>query len=1001
MVRRSIAALVLCIGALFAVPGLAAADTGNIIEPQQTPGTPQSAGDGWQAGSCTVDAPKCSPVTPGQFFKTAGGHPPIGFTQYIIQHDPFTPLPAPFPAGSVTAPIKAPQDGSTIKTLRVELPPGLTVNPQATGEQCSVEDFLHEEEKDPVGKPGVETHVPLCKIATKVGREEVTLATNIPGFPLGGGLNAPEGFVIPPSGPLGTNVDVYNLVPAAGEPALFGFIAAGKEVVFLKTDVSWQSDFHENFTISLPPNSVPFSTLVSRLVNIGTSGDGTYITNPITCFNPAEPAFSHLYSTYFRAESYLEPDPAFPAGSTAVEAPLPPGVRQEGCQNVPFDPTLEIDSGTAAVDSPAPATVTTKLPVEKPAAGEHELAQSHLRKAEVKMPAGMGLNPAGSVGLVACSEADFAKGERVESTCPKKSIIGTAEIETPPLPAGSLKGNIYVGEQLSTDPASGEEFRTLVEAKSARFGIVVRLVGKIKADPKTGQLTAVFDEQETSPLFGNLPRGLPQVPFSSVKLKFDGSKAVLSTPPTCGNQTATSVMEPWSSAASTKTPSGKFTLSSVPGGGTCPTTLASRAFLPSYTAKTDSAQGGSFSPFRVHIGRPDGQQEVKGVDVTLPKGLTGNLAGIPYCSEAALTAAAANKGELEREDPSCGASSQIGVAVTEAGTGAAPLKMRGKAFLAGPYKGAPISMAIVTPAVSGPFDLGTVVVRVALNVNPLTAQIHAVSDVIPDVFGGVKLDLRSIDVNLDRSHFMLNPTNCAAQATTGAIKGGGADPTNPAAFSSYAVNVPFQASNCGSLGFKPKLKVQLFGPTTRAHFPRLRATLETREGDANISSTSLTLPHALFLEQNHIGTVCTNPKLASHTCPADSVYGQAEAFSPLLDQKLSGPVYLVPSGNKLPDLVADLQGQVEIQLHGVISSKHGGLRTVFNAVPDVPVTKFVLNMQGGKKSLLVNSTNTCKGKQRAALSMTGQNGKTLNNNKFGLDITSCAKKKKKHTKHHK
>ncbi|HEU4598593.1 MAG TPA: hypothetical protein VFS26_02490, partial [Solirubrobacterales bacterium] len=383
------------------------------------------------------------------------------------------------------------------------------------------------------------------------------------------------------------------------------------------------------------------------------------------------------------------------------------------------------------------------------------------------------------------------------------------------------------------------------------------------------------------------------------------------------------------------------------------------------------------------------------VDVTLPKGLTGKLAGVPYCTEAAIAAAETKSGAAEKADPSCSGYSQIGTVQTASGTGSDPLVLGGKAYLGGPYKGAPVSMVTVTPAIAGPFDLGNVVVRVALNVDPETAQIHAVSDVIPDVFGGAKLDIRTIDLNIDRYKFMLNPTNCSAEATTGAIQGGGADPTNPAAFSSYAVNFPFQATECDTRGFSPKLQVRLNGPTRRAKFPRLTAVLTAPRGNANIARTALTMPHTLFLEQGHIGTVCTRPQLASHTCPKASVYGSAEATTPLLDEKLKGQVYLVSSNHKLPDLLVDLRGQVEVYLRGVIGSKHGGLKTVFNNVPDVPVSRFVLKMKGGDKSLLVNSDNLCKKAQRAVLNIKGQNDKKVKNNRFKLNVTSCGKKHKK------
>ncbi len=304
-------------------------------------------------------------------------------------------------------------------------------------------------------------------------------------------------------------------------------------------------------------------------------------------------------------------------------------------------------------------------------------------------------------------------------------------------------------------------------------------------------------------------------------------------------------------------------------------------------------------------------------------------------------------------------------------------------------------MAVITPGVAGPYDVGTVVVRVALNVNPETGQINAVSDPIPNVFDGVKLDVRSIDVNVNRASFMRNPTNCEAGATSGMLNGGGANPADPAAFSSYAVSAPYQAIECNKLAFKPKLFTKLSGPTKRAKNPKIRAILEAREGDANLSRAALTLPHSLFLDQSHIKTVCTRVQLAAKACPSGSVYGQAEAKSPLLDNKLKGPVYLVSSNDKLPNLVADLRGQVNIQLRGVISSKRGGLKTVFPTVPDLPVKKFILNMKGGKKSLLVNSTNTCAKKQTAVLNLKGQNGKQVKNNKYKLNISSCGSKKKK------
>jgi hypothetical protein len=753
--------------------------------------------------------------------------------------------------------------------------------------------------------------------------------------------------------------------------------------------VAWESDYHAGFTIKLPPPNPAAHTLKSRLVNFGRSGDGSYITNPTTCIDPG----TRIYSTFLRADSVQMPDPDFPVGQTPWEAALPPGVQQEGCETVPFDPTLAVTPGTHQIDSPAGPEVTVALPFVPNPEGKE---QSHVRSAEVTLPQGMGLNPSGANGLLACTDEQFMKGKRVASnSCPAASVVGTAEVNTPPLPDGSLKGAVYVGEQLSSDPTSGEMFRIMVEAKSERYDVVARLLGKIEADPKTGQLTTVFDDQLVSPFIGPLPKGLPQVPVETVKLRFDGGKAVLTSPPTCAKQTTTSQMEPWARPGTFVSPSAEFNLTSDPSGGACPLTLAERKFTPGYLAESKRKKAGAFSTFQVKIDRKDGEQELKLVDVRLPKGLSARLAGVPYCSETDIAGAGQRTGKAELAESSCSSKSQIGTVSTVSGTGSNPLRIEGKAFLAGPYKGAPISMVTITPAVAGPFDLGNVVVRVALNVNPKNARVNAVSDVIPDVFGGAKLDIRTIDVAVNRKKFSVNPTSCRKQNTAGVLMGGGADPTNPAAFSSYKVKDPYQANKCKKLGFKPKLFTRISGPVQRAQNPQIRAVLRARKGDANIKRTALTLPHSLFLDQSHIRTVCTRVQLAARECPKAAIYGRAMAKSPLLKRKLKGPVYLVSSDNLLPDLVADLRGQVNIQLYGVISSKRGGLKTVFGPVPDVPVKKFVLNMAGGNKSLLVNSTNLCKTEQTAVLKMKGQNGKRLDDNRYPLNIAACGDEKGK------
>jgi hypothetical protein len=935
---------------LIAAP-FAQARTEDIIAPSD-PLNPR-VDSGWQAGTCKQEPPEsaalCSVDTPDQFFKRAAGHPKWGFTQFIVKH-----------STEKVGPVTLEKPVGEVATVRVDLPVGLSVNPGAT-QQCPLAVFESSAENCLTAFPG-----------SKVGESEVTTSL--------------AGVVSGPTPPL-TRVPVYNVVPVQGEAARFGLELAGKEV-FLRGDVAWASDYHEGFTIDVPkslPEGLGGLVLSNRLVFEGTSGDGTFLTTPSTCLGEAFPwgPAGHVYSTWLLADSWKEKEEeqagsgyVFPSGAEpAFESPIPPGAEPEECGTIPYDPALGVDPGTAATDSPAGATVAVDVP-HISAAGTQD--SSNTRTAQVSLPVGMGLNPSAANGLQTCTNEQFGKGTKNPVACPPAAKIGTVAIASPPLPEGPLTGNVYAGKQESRDPASGNEYRIFVDAESPRYGISVRLIGNVSADPRTGQLTTTFAEN-------------PQVPFSSFELDFDGGpRAVLSSQPICAS-TATSQFTPWSGNPAAR-PSHPIVLTSAPGGGPCAKTLAERPFAPAFAAKPKGTRAGAFSPFSLHIASSDGQQELKGIDVTLAPGMTGKLAGIPYCPEAALAAAAARGGGDEKASSSCPAKSLVGVASIAAGTGPSPLHIDGKVFLSGPYRGAPLSLAVVTPATAGPYDLGTVVVRVALFVDPVTAQIRAVSDPIPNVFGGAQLSLRSVDVNIDRKNFTLNPTSCGPLTTAGALNGGGADPANPAAFSAFPVSTPFQTTNCDGLRFRPKLFTRLYGgkkTTKRAQHPKFRAVLVARSGDANIARAAVTLPHSQFLDQSHIRTICTRVQLAANACPKAAIYGYARAQTPLLDDELAGPVYLVSSSHALPDLLADLRGQVNVQLHGVISSVKTRIKTVFYPVPDVPVSKFVLTMKGGKRGLLVNSRDLCARPSVSFMNFKAQNGKKLRKKRLPLRVPAC------------
>jgi hypothetical protein len=866
----------------------------------------------WEAGTCNSDAPKCTYSSPeAQFFTQAAGHPPTGLTDFAMNTTGGVP------------------DGA-IKDARVDLPEGLNVDPQAVP-QCPKATF--------------ESNATACA-TSQVGISEVT--SEIAGLPVG-----PLPF------------PVYNLDPPQGVPALFGFSVGLPLIpianVYLVADVAWDSDYHEGFTISDIPTTLPL--VENRLVFDGTKG-GTFLTLGSQCNGPS--------TTTLKVDSYENP------GQFQTYATKPPADIRE-CQTVPFQPSIATASEFPTTDSPSGLTADLKVPQ-----GQQPQNSSTLRTASISLPRGLGLNPSSAPDLHFCSNDQLGKGTKRPVSCPANSQVGTASIETPVLPANSLPAKVFLGQQLSRDPASGQEYRIFVDAESARYGLSVRLIGNVAANPQTGQLTATFADN-------------PQVAFSSFKVQLNGgAKAPLTSASICANTTTTQIA-PWSGNAAAA-PTSPLNLTKAPGGGACAKTMAERPFAPGFKAGPKSVNALDFTPFVANLTRGDGQQELKGVDITLPPGATAKLAGVPYCPPAALAAAAAKAGTAEKASSSCPDKSQIGVATIAAGSGSSPLQIAGKAFLSGSYQGAPLSLAVVTPGVAGPFDLGTVVVRVPLFVDPESAQIHVVTSAIPDVFGGAKLDIRSIAVNVNKDGFTLNGSNCSKFATAGSIKGGGADPTNPATFSSFPVSAPVQLNNCAPLGFHPKLNLRLFGATKRAKHPRLRAVLKAKAGDANIARASVGLPHALFLDQASLSKICTRVQFAANDCPKKSIYGKARAITPLLGQPLEGPVYLRSSNNELPDLVAHLEGQVGIDLVGRIDSFKGGIRTTFDRVPDVPVSKFTMILPGGKHGLLVASKDLCKGKVRAIVQIKGQNGKKAN--KRSKLKTPCGKKSKHKKGHH-
>jgi hypothetical protein len=837
-----------------------------------------------------------------------------------------------------------------------ELPRGLVIDPAASPVRCT--------EAELTGTQG-------CPIASQVGTISVLTRTLA---------------VTPYTSPL------YNMVPPPGEAASFGFDALGVGVYpHLTGEVRSDGDYGlSGISDDLPAlgeypilgvqaqlwgdptgsihdevRACPKQASESCPVPLGEDSDTAFLTLPTECSGKS-PAYK------IRADSWEQPGVWREAEYGMAELDGSP-VSVDGCDELDFEPTIEAEPSTNLIDSPA----GLRFKVHQPQSFDlGERSRAVMKDIAVTFPEGLLPNPAQADGLAACSSTEIglktAVGEspihfdKKSPQCPDASKLGTVEASTPlledPLPGPGGLGAIYLAEPFENPFGSLLALYIVIDDPNTK--VISKFAVEIIPDPVSGRLTTVFEES-------------PQLPIEDVELKtFEGPRAALRTPPACGTHTLTSDLIPWGAPDTPSAePSAPFALDATPAPGACPETPRQAPHGPAFSAGTLSPVAGTHSPLVVNLSREDASQEINGVEVTLPPGLTAKLAGVGVCSEAAIASARSREaprlGAAELSSPSCPAGSEIGTVDVAAGAGTTPFHTQGRVYLAGPYKGAPLSFVIITPAVAGPFDLGAVVVRVAAYVNPKTGQPRAVTDSLPTILQGVRLDLRSASMRVGRPGFVLNPTSCdpmAVQGTAGSVFGQAA-----------ALSSPFQASDCGALPFKPQLSVRLLGGTKRGAHPRLRLTIEGRPGDANIGRASLALPRSAFLDQAHIRTVCTRVQFAAKQCPKGSIYGYVTATTPLLDEPLEGPVYLRSSDNELPDTVAVLRGPDSrpIEIEGVarIDSIRGGIRANLDTVPDAPITKVVVTMQGGRKGLIINSRNLCARKNRATVEMDGQNGK--------------------------
>jgi hypothetical protein len=709
------------------------------------------------------------------------------------------------------------------------------------------------------------------------------------------------------------------------------------------------------------------------------------------------------------ADSWQEP------GVYTSESATVPGVV--GCNLLTFSPEIEVSPDTTMADEPVGLGVDLKVPqVEE---GER-LATPELRSAVVTLPEGMSISPGIVDGIRACNESgpegiNFTGAESEEiglngelqlaaGHCPNASKVGEAEAITPLL-SEPVKGSVYLarpgcgGPQQAActeqDALDGNLYKLYLELGGtgplANTGIHVKVPGEVEANPATGQLTTRFEGFQV----GDPPRfdGNPQLPFSELKVDLNsGPRSPIDNPPVCGPATTTADLQSWSGPGTTPeglamagladaTPSSFF---SVEGCGSPP------RLEPGFVAGTVTPNAGKFSSFTLNISRQDREQYIKGVQVHTPPGLLGMLSNVQLCDPA------------QANDPSvygeCPVSSMIGTTRVATGAGSHPFEIEGSIYLTGPYEGAPFGLSIVTHAVAGPFNLGLVVVRARIEVDPEDSTLTVTTDetgpyALPQIVFGVPLRLQRITVDIDRPDFMFNPTNCAAQKITAVISG--------SQDTRAEVSSPFAVGNCHSLLFKPRFTVSTSGYTSRAKGANLDTKLSYPKGamgnDANIAKVKVSLPRQLPSQLKTLQQACTAAQFARAPagCPAASVVGIARASTPLLPVGLAGPVYFVSHGGEaFPSLIIVLQGDnVRVDLVGsTFISKAGITSSTFKTLPDVPVNTFELYLPQGKYSALAANGNLCaeQAKLKMPTEFTAQNG-MVQKQSTQIKVTGCAK----------
>jgi hypothetical protein len=812
-------------------------------------------------------------------FGQAGGRPPLGVTSATLN----------------TLGPGGPPDGS-VKYLRLDAPPGLITDPEAVP-KCD------------------EANASNCPVTSRIGDVTLRIFTNfLP--PPGPGSVPPGQYTLPP-------LPLYNMVPPAGRPSEFAFSLAGvggNPRVKILGGVRDTTDFGTFFELEDIPAVPPIVGTTLRFYgNPGATVLGAtntaFLSEPTLCGPPTVTKVT-LEST---------------AGEVATAETTSPGPT--GCDQVPFAPSLSVTPSTTKRDSAAGGDIVVTVPQSR---DPNVLATSHVEDTTITLPEGLSLNPSAANGLEACTDAQFGKGTEDPVACPAASVLGTAQIVSPPI-AEPLTGLVYLGA-----PVSGDKYRLFLRAASDLAGVDVRLIGSIRPDAATGRVTTVFADT-------------PQVPFSSLSISLDPAKQTLATPLACGPAATTSVLTPYRGAPDA-TPGSSTTIDADGAGAPCDGT----PFAPGFTTANTSTVAGADTGFAADVTRADGQQFLSTLRVRQPEGLVGRIPAVPQCAEAQAAAG------------TCAAESRVGTATVAAGAGATPFSLTGPVYLTGPYKGAPFGLSIVVRALAGPFDLGTVVVRSAIRIDPRTAALTVEGDPLPQILEGIPLRLRRVNVNIDRQGFLLNGTGCTPR-DAGAVIG---STTGTSATGSSTLTL----TGCDRLAFTPKLAAFTSGRPTFARGASLFTTLTQPAGQMNLEEVTVQLPSAFLSRGTTLSKACLRDVFnADPSQCTQARVGTARLVTPTLPFTLTGDSFLVARDKerKLPTVETKLDTNlVRIDISSDITVDKR-LNSKFPNLPDVPQTEFQLNLPQGKESALSFRGDPCSGKRSLPTVFTGQDGRRL------------------------